>query len=225
MNYSKSRFISLLLPALFLVGAAVSKADTIGGPGSTCATCDGAAYTLTYSGSPISSTSTTQTFEITLNIDDSFYTGGGSFLNSVAIKVSSPGHLVDGSLVSAPSGFSVSSGGGLTANGCSGAKDGYVCAQGSGNGVSVLGGPYNFVYDVTVDTGNLFTGVDASMVKALYVDSNGKKAGDVMSEDITLQTVTATPEPASLAMTGLGLIGFAFISGRLRKRSAQLGSR
>src|SRR4051794_5161485 len=132
MNYTKSRFISLLLPALFLVGAAVSKADTIGGPGSPCATCDGAAYTLTYSGTPIFSTSTTQTFEITLNVNDSFYNGGGSFLDSVAIKVSSPGHLVGGSLVSAPTGFTLSAGNGLNANGCSGANDGYLCAQGTG---------------------------------------------------------------------------------------------
>src|SRR5947209_4156303 len=113
MNYSRSRFISLLLPALFLVGAAASNATTIGGPGSTCASCDGAAYTLTYSGSPIFSTATAQTFEITLKVDDSSYTGGGSFLNAVAIKVSSAAHLVSGSLVSAPSGFSMSAGNGL----------------------------------------------------------------------------------------------------------------
>lgn len=223
MNYTKSRFISLLLPALFLVGAAVSKADTIGGPGSDCATCAGAAYTLTYSGSPISSTSKTQTFEITLNVNDSFYTGGGSFLNAVAIKVDSPGHLVGGSLISAPSGFSLVSGG-LDATGCSGASAGYLCAQSSGNGVSVLGGPYNFVYDVTVDSGTLFTALNAASIKALYVDNSGNKVGALMSENITLQTASATPEPASLAITGLGLVGFALISGRLRKRSAKLRS-
>ncbi|HSU32174.1 MAG TPA: PEP-CTERM sorting domain-containing protein, partial [Bryobacteraceae bacterium] len=82
----------------------------------------------------------------------------------------------------------------------------------------------NFVYDVTVDSGTLFTGLNAASVKALYVDSNGNKVGALMSEDITLQTVTATPEPASLGMAGLALVGFALISGRLRKRSAKLGS-
>jgi len=224
MNYSKSRFISLLLPAFFILGAAVSKADTIGGAGSNCRSCAGAAYTLTYNGSPISSTSTTQTFEITFNVNDSSYNGGGSFLNAVAIKVDSSAHLVSSSLVSAPSGFSLASTGGLDANGCSGSNAGFLCAQSSGNGVSVLGGPYNFVYDVTVDSGTLFTGLNAASVKALYVDSNGNKVGALMSEDITLQTVTATPEPASLGMAGLALVGFALISGRLRKRSAKLGS-
>jgi PEP-CTERM motif len=224
MNYSSSRFISLLLPIFFILGAAVSKADTIGGPGSSCGSCDGAAYTLTYSGSPISSTGTTQTFQITLNVDDSSYTGGGSYLNSVAIKVAAPPDLVSSHLVSAPSWFFLASSGGLSASGCSGGNGGFLCAESFGNGVSVLGGPYNFVYNVTVDTGSLFTGFDDASIKALYVNRYGNKVGDLLSENITLQSTSATPEPASLAITGLGLIGFALISGRLRKRGAKPAS-
>jgi hypothetical protein len=224
MNNSKSRFISLILPALFLVGAAISKADTIGGPGSNCGTCEGAAYTLSYSGSPISSTSTTQTFQITLNVNDSSYTGGGSFLNAVAIKVAPPSDLVSSHLVSAPSGFFLASEGGLNAMGCSGGNGGFLCAESFGNGASVLGGPYNFVYNVTVDTGSLFTGFDDASIKALYVDRHGNKVGALLSEDITLQSASATPEPATVMMAGLGLVGFALISSRLRKGSVKLGS-
>src|SRR5207245_2479471 len=137
----------------------------------------------TYSGSPISSTSTTQTFQITFDVNDSSYTGGGLFLNAAAIKVAPSADLVSATLFSAPVGFSFVPGG-LGATGCGGGDDGYACAQASGNGVSVSGGPYDFVYDVTVLTGDLFTGTDAASIKALYVDSDGKKAGVLSSENI-----------------------------------------
>jgi hypothetical protein len=213
----QSRLMWVVMPLLFIGGNSLVQADTIGGAGSTCASCADAAYTLTYSGVPISSTATTQTFQITLDVNDSAYNGGGSFLNAVAIKVAPTADVVSASLFSAPAGFSLVPGG-LGATGCGGGNDGYLCAQSSGNGVSVSGGPYDFIYDVTVGTGDLFTGTNASMVKALYVDTDGKKTGVITSEDITLQTdpQTDAPEPTSALMLGAGLLALSFVSRKLR---------
>jgi hypothetical protein len=208
----------LVLPAIFLAGSSVALADTIGGANSACATCDGAAYTLTYSGSPISTTDTTQTFQITLDVNDSIYTGGGTFLNAVAIKIAAPADILSSSLVSAPATFSLMPGG-LSATGCDGSSDGFLCAQSSGNGAAVTGGPYDFVYDITVDTGALLTGLNAAGVKGLYVDNTGAKVGDLLSEDITLQSTESAPEPTSALMLGSGLLALGLVFRGVRQQS------
>jgi PEP-CTERM motif len=212
----QSRFVWVVMPLLFIAGNSLVQAETIGGLGSSCATCDGAGYTLTYSGSPISSTNTTQTFQITLDVNDSTYSGGGSFLNAVAIKVAGSADLVSASLFSAPAGFSLIPDTGLNANGCDAGSGGFLCAQASDNGVSVSGGPYDFVYNVTVDTGTLLTGTDAASIKARYVNSDGAKVGDLLSEDITLQSNCDAPEPSSALMLGAGLLGLSLAARKLR---------
>lgn len=198
----------------------ILQADPIGGPGSNCGTCEGAIYTLTYSGSPISSTATTQTFQITFDVNDASYSGGGSFLNAVAIKVAAPSDLVSASLVSAPTGFSLIPNTGLDASGCSGGSGGFLCVESSGKGASVSGGPYDFVYDVTVDTGTLLTGLDAASVKARYVDNDGNKAGALLSENITLQT--EAPEPTSALMLGSGLLMLGLLGKTWKLQSARV---
>jgi hypothetical protein len=212
----KSRFMWVAMPLLFVAGNSLIQAETIGGLGSSCATCDGAAYTLTYSGSPISSTNTTQTFQITLDVNDSTYSGGGSFLNAVAIKLAPTADVVSATLFSAPVGFSLIPDTGLNASGCDAGSGGFLCAQASGNGVSVSGGPYDFVYDVTVNTGTLLTGTDAAGIKARYVNSDGAKAGDLLSENITLQSNCDAPEPSSALMLGVGLLGLSVLTRKLR---------
>lgn len=206
-----NRSILLILPAMLVAGSSIIHADTIG---PDCATCDGAAYTLTYSGSPISSTSTTQTFQITLDVNDASYIYSGAFLNAVAIKVAAPSDILSTSLVSAPTGFSLAPGYGLNANGCAANGSGFICAQASGNGAPVAGSPYDFIFDVEVSNGTLLTGTDAASVKALYVNSDGNKVGSLLSEDITLQD-DAVPEPSSIMLLGCGLLGTALF---LRKK-------
>ena len=175
--------------------------------GPSCGTCQGSIYELTYSGSPIATTATTETFEITYTIDTSGYNGGGVKLDIVAMKVSSS--FVDATLVTAPGGVAKwrEITGGLNANGCSGSGSGFDCVaiKVLGDAPSVPNGIYTWVFDIEVATGGLFTGDHQSSVKARYVNSSGVKVGALVSEGITLESV---PEP-STGLLALALPGLA----------------
>jgi hypothetical protein len=191
-----------------LAGAA--SADPIG---PDCGTCQGSIYTLTYSGSPISTTATTETFRITLTIDTSGYNGGGSFLNTVAVKVSSM--LVSATLFDAPGGVAVWNEvmGGLNSNGCSGSGSGFDCAGAASAWAPVpVGTPYQWTWDLEMPTGTLFTGPLQASIKARYVNGMNQKVGALVSENINLQV----PEPGTFFLLGLGTAGLA-ISRRPRR--------
>lgn len=176
-------------------------------------TFEGASYSLEYSGFALPDADLShETFRISLNIDTNTYSGAGSFLDQVAIKVSSS--VFAFSLFDAPGGIPVWAlqSGGINAFGCSGNGNGFMCADGlanSGKGVAVttgngVGTDYSFVFDVTVNNGSLFTGDLAASIKARYVDGNGDYIGGLLSQNITL-----VPEPEIYAMmiAGLGLVG------------------
>jgi PEP-CTERM motif len=197
--------------ALFAISTGVSLADTIGGTGSTCGTCQGSSYTLQWTGS---TDGTANTYDITLTIDTSTYTGTGVAIDSVAIKVSSaegPG----GSLDVAPTtlaNWAVQDTSGISAVGCDGSGGGFLCAQDTTDPAAV-GGTLVWIFDyvsaTTPDTSTL-----GSVVKARYVDANGAKVGDLVSEAITLQPGGgnggggggSVPEPGSIVLLGSGLL-------------------
>ncbi|MGH8750983.1 MAG: PEP-CTERM sorting domain-containing protein, partial [Burkholderiales bacterium] len=156
-----------------------------------------------------------------LDVNTAGYSGTGSFLDQVAVKVSSS--LFASSLFSAPSGTAnwLLVDGGINASGCSGSGSGFLCANSdaalnSGKGVSVPDGTYSWVFDLTVDNGTLFTDLNEASVKGRFVDSAGAKVGDLVSENVTL---LAVPEPEIYAMLGIGLALMGFV-GRRRKQAA-----
>ncbi len=210
-----SRLALLSLAAILALASLPSapnsaSADPIG---PDCGSCQGSLYELLYDPTPVATTPTTQTFRITLNVDSSGYTGGGSGIDTVAVKISNA--LVSGVLQSAPSGVPnwddfVNQG--LNANGCSPGGNGSACAQViPGGTVPAVGGSLTWVWDLEVETGKLFTDPLEADVKVRYVDGDRIKVGDLVSEKITLQVI---PEPSTAILFGLGLLGLAAASRR-----------
>jgi hypothetical protein len=204
-------FKQFLLAActVVLLSASTVKADTIG-PGG-CASCLGSSYTLSYT-----NTANPNVFDVTLVINATGFTNSNTdLLNAVSLKLSSSSPTA--SLLSAPTGFSTTVSGGLSAGGCNGAGSGFFCSESSGLGVEVghAGDIYTFVWAVTTGSpASLFTGIDDASVKALYVTSAGRQNG-ITSEEITLSHVTAVPEPASFALLGSGLLA---VAGAVKRR-------
>jgi hypothetical protein len=108
-----------------------------------------------------------ETFRITYSIDTNTYSGGGSFLDNVAIKVGPD--TVAASLFAVPEGIGNWAGpdvdSGINAGGCSGSGNGFLCVNGlanSGKGVAVttgngVGTDLFFIFDVVVPNGQLST--------------------------------------------------------------------
>lgn len=155
----------------------------------------------------------------TLYIDIDGYTGGGTTLSNVGIKVSES--VQSASLVSAPSTFQTGSLGdvsnGLNAGGCSGSGSGFLCVSGSqalaGNYGGSNAADFSFSFLVNLANGVSF---DAALdgvggiVKARYT-LGGDKVGALVSE-----TIPAIPEPSTYALMLAGLAAVGFVARRRR---------
>ena len=108
MKRQRLAFLSMILGLTLLGGLSLTtsaSADPIGGPLNTnCAndSCQGATYTLFFSGVPISMTVDSKTYRVTYEIDTSTYTGGGLKVDTVAIKIATD--ITTATLFAAPGG-------------------------------------------------------------------------------------------------------------------------
>jgi hypothetical protein len=190
------------LAALVLLGG-------VAGAGSALAdTFQGTTWSLTTDGVDRDADPSTQTFRLNLAVNTAGYTGSGSYLDTVGLKVSNA--LSAASLVAAPGGvgnWSLQSGG-VNSSGCSGAGSGFECAMSNAptQGAAVPNGIYSWIFDLTMANGALFTGDGQSSIKGRFVTDGGSKVGDLVSEGITL-TVVPEPETWALMVAGLGLLG------------------
>lgn len=199
-------------PQLLLLAAAVgvlaagrvASADPIG---PDCDTCQGAIYELLYDPTPVSSDADSTVYGIVLRIDTTGYSGDGVRIGDVAFKVSP--NLDGVSVLDAPGGAGdwTSQLAGLNANGCGGGgPSGFGCASSldDGNATLPFAGIYEWVFAADVPTGTLFTDAFEASVKVRYLDADGDKVGDLVSEPITLQVI---PEPSTLLLLAGGLAG------------------
>ena len=176
--------------------------------GPDCGTCQGSIYELLYNPTPVGTTATGTLYDVTLRIDTTGYTGGGTRIDDVSFKISPK--LDSVSVIGAPGGAADWSSllGGISAGGCqANANNGFGCATSNDDSAATLpfAGVYTWEFVAEVPNGQSpNTDPFGASIKARYVNADGDKVGDLVSEGITLQVV---PEPATLGLLAAGLIG------------------
>ena len=203
---------TLLLFAAGLLLIASNRTATAAPIGPMCATCQGSIYELLYDPTPVATTADSRIFEITLRIDTTGYTGTAVRIDDVAFKVSPS--LNGQTLLDAPGGEENWTAllGGIGAGGCQGnASNGFACATSNSTSVATLpfAGVYEWVFHayLPLDKSPILPPYTAS-IKARYVDANGNKVGDLVSESILLD-LKPVPEPGTALLLAFGLAGLA----------------
>jgi hypothetical protein len=203
---------TFLACAAIVLSAGVARADSMTIGGATCLTCQGSTYKLDIVGLVAGFA---DTYDVILTIDTKGYTGGGTAIDEVAVKISSG---VDSATLINTSPDPVSSWslvkGGLNADGCSGSGSGFECSDwvsAAGSVAAIPGSTMTWEFYINIKGPLLsFASVDPDLVptiKARYVDADGNKVGALVSEKV--------PEPTTLGLMAAGL-GLA----ALRRRRA-----
>jgi hypothetical protein len=203
---------TFLTAVMALLGFGVSTANAQG-------EFQGTVWSLSYSGLALPDADPLhETYRVTLGVDLAGYDGPASFIDQVALKVSTSVYAA--SIFDAPGGGSAWTlqAGALSNFGCSGVGSDFQCANSTlelngGRGASIVdlysGTDYSWTFDISMNNGALLTAPSGDLspyMKVRFVDQVGLKSGDLIVEHIAL----TVPEPETYAMllVGLGLMGF-----------------
>jgi hypothetical protein len=191
----------------FVAFAGALGALMAGAPAHATLIADGITYTLT------ETTITATTAQFDLHISGINGTSdnekGRAGVNAIAFGLPS-----NFSSATAPSGFTYEAGG-LNANGCNGSGD-FFCFTANTTPTATPGLPANssldFVFSISLSSGS-FTSYDPDF-KIDWIGS--KNHYDLVSETLAPAPGAPVPEPVSMAMVGVGLLGLSVVRGRRR---------
>lgn len=197
--------------ALICLTASLGMATVTYNIGPNCVSCQGGVYTLEET--LVSTGVSGDVYYLKFTSDTTTYTGGGSYIDSVALKPANA--IISAALLNAPPPAGVWSVGlgGLNAGGCSGAGSGYFCSESTGLGATLANSINIWTSNVLVAHGeNVFS--FTPIVKILFTSLIGDKIGALVSTEMNFVTDGGggsgdTPEPSTLVMFALGgIFGF-----------------
>ena len=160
----------------------------------------------------IGSENGTETYRVRLRGDTANYTDTGTFISTVAIKISDS-IIGDMELTSAPEGTTLENWtyvpGGMNGKGCSEKGGSWGCFDFTEYELvfgADVGGVVAWEFEVDITEGTLLSELE---FKANYLNSDGTMNG--------LTSGHVTPEPATLLLVGSGLLGGAFFRKRFKQ--------
>ena len=191
--------------------AGVAKADTCT-TGANSVTCGGVVWTFTSGGSDGSGG-----FLVDLTVDASNPASGSSTLDTLAVQFSNAGSKATSASVSTSAnttGWAFVGPGNV--NQCGLGNLPFLCFQ-TGTGIPITGGTNSGIFTFTFDVTGITGAPTSGDVQALQGSLPGSDGSFAISNSTGIGgPPTTTPEPASMLLLGLGLVGVPFLR---RKRS------